>query len=162
MAMLGSLLKSARAGLGVRHALTTNTRSLSLSNKLLVHEKPKEDDVGFFEMVQLYFQRAIQICRDQFADEVKGRISQEEKKKRVDGILAMMNQCTHVLALTFPIKRDDGSWEIIEAWRSQHSQHRTPCKGGARILKPAYCALNTKTVSMLIMCCFASRIALQR
>ena len=113
--------------------LSPNTRALSVTSKLGVSDKPKEDDVGFFEMVQLYFQQAIVLCRDQLVDEVKGRVSEDEKKKRVDGILKMMNQCTHILALTFPIKRDDGTWEIIEAWRSQHSQHRTPCKGGEAI-----------------------------
>ena len=75
------------------------------------------DDVEFFEMVQLYFQRAIDLCENDLVKEVKGRTSDQEKKNRVRGILDMVKPCNHVIAMTFPIKRDDGSWEIISGWR---------------------------------------------
>ena len=91
---------------------------------------PGEDDTEFFEMVQMYFKKACDMVEQDLVKEVKGRISETEKKNRVRGILDMIKPCNHVIAMTFPIKRDDGSFEIIHGWRAQHSQHRTPCKGG--------------------------------
>ncbi len=48
------------------------------------------------------------------------------------GILQQIKACNSVYRMRFPIKRDDGSIEVIEAYRVQHSQHKTPCKGGIR------------------------------
>ena len=48
------------------------------------------------------------------------------------GILEQIKACNAVYRMKFPIKRDDGSVEVIEAYRAQHSHHKTPCKGGIR------------------------------
>ena len=48
------------------------------------------------------------------------------------GILEQIKACNAVYQMRFPIKRDDGNIEVIEAYRVQHSQHKTPCKGGIR------------------------------
>ncbi len=48
------------------------------------------------------------------------------------GILNQIKVCNAVYQMKFPIKRDDGRIEVIEAYRVQHSQHKTPCKGGIR------------------------------
>ena len=48
------------------------------------------------------------------------------------GILEQIKECNAVYQMRFPLKRDDGSVEVIEAYRVQHSQHKTPCKGGIR------------------------------
>jgi glutamate dehydrogenase (NAD(P)+) len=48
------------------------------------------------------------------------------------GILEQIKACNSVLQIRFPLKRDDGSIEVIEAYRVQHSHHKAPCKGGIR------------------------------
>jgi glutamate dehydrogenase (NAD(P)+) len=48
------------------------------------------------------------------------------------GILEQIKECNAVYQMRFPLRRDDGSIEVIEAYRVQHSQHKTPCKGGIR------------------------------
>ena len=48
------------------------------------------------------------------------------------GILEQIKQCNAVFQMRFPIKKDNGIIEVIEAYRVQHSHHKTPCKGGIR------------------------------
>ena len=47
-------------------------------------------------------------------------------------LLNQVKQCNSVYFLSFPIRRDDGSIDVIHAWRAEHSQHRLPTKGGIR------------------------------
>lgn len=49
-----------------------------------------------------------------------------------ESLLAQIQQSNSVYQMTFPIKRDDGRIESIEAWRVEHSQHKQPTKGGIR------------------------------
>lgn len=50
------------------------------------------------------------------------------------GILEQIKACNHVLRMRFPVRVGPNmdQIEVIEAYRVQHSQHKTPCKGGIR------------------------------
>jgi glutamate dehydrogenase (NAD(P)+) len=48
------------------------------------------------------------------------------------GLLAQIKECSSVFRISFPLKRDDGTIEVIHGWRAQHSVHRLPTKGGIR------------------------------
>ena len=47
-------------------------------------------------------------------------------------LLANIKACKNLFYTSFPIKRDDGSIEVMHAWRAEHSHHKLPCKGGIR------------------------------
>ena len=69
---------------------------------------------GFLDQVNQSFDRAAQLTRHD------------------PTLLASMRTCKNVLYTSFPLKRDDGSIEVIHAWRAQHSHLKLPCKGGVR------------------------------
>ncbi|MBI5440497.1 MAG: Glu/Leu/Phe/Val dehydrogenase, partial [Deltaproteobacteria bacterium] len=47
-------------------------------------------------------------------------------------LLKQIRGCNSVYHVNFPIRRDDGSIEVIQAWRVEHSHHKLPTKGGIR------------------------------
>ena len=49
------------------------------------------------------------------------------------GLLDQIRQTDSVYRMRFPIEDDDGSIQVIEAYRAEHSHHRLPTKGGVRI-----------------------------
>ena len=49
-----------------------------------------------------------------------------------EGLLRQIKVCNSTYQIGFPLKRDDGSIEVIQAWRAEHSQHKLPVKGGIR------------------------------
>jgi glutamate dehydrogenase (NAD(P)+) len=112
--------------------------SAAASNSLVRKEKysstaaPPSDEINFYNMVEMFFDRAAAIVEDKMVEEMKSRDPPELKRKKIKGILKVIKPCNHVINFVFPLKRDNGEYEIIEAWRAQHSQHRTPCKGGIR------------------------------
>ena len=41
--------------------------------------------------------------------------------------------CNNILKVQFPLKLADGTVELVEGYRAQHSHHRLPVKGGVRM-----------------------------
>ena len=70
--------------------------------------------VSFFEQVNRMFDKAAA-----FTDHPSGLLSQ-------------IKRCNSVYRMEFPLKRDDGSIEVIQAFRAEHSHHKQPTKGGIR------------------------------
>lgn len=69
---------------------------------------------AFFESVSHYFDRA-------------ARLSSVDA-----GMLDQIKACNSVYRMRFPVRKDDGSIVVVEAFRAEHSYHRLPTKGGIR------------------------------
>ena len=97
------------------------------------HQQSGPSNFGFYRQVELFYDRAAKILEEKLVEDMhKSKLSDDMKRKKVRGILKIIKPCNHVLEMRFPIRRDNGELQMIEAYRAQHSQHRTPCKGGIR------------------------------
>jgi len=71
-------------------------------------------DSSMFDFVNQYFDRAAAFS------------------KHPKGLLDQIKACNSVYRMRFPVRRPDGTLEVISAWRVEHSQHKLPTKGGIR------------------------------
>jgi len=112
---------------------------------------PEAENPGFFEMVEYFFHKACILSEDKLIDEdMKNvRATREEKVKKAHGILKIIEPCAHILEVNFPLQKDDGTYEMINGYRAQHSHHRNPCKGGIRYSLDV-CADEVKALSALM------------
>jgi glutamate dehydrogenase (NAD(P)+) len=54
------------------------------------------------------------------------------------GLLDQIRCCNSVYRFDFPLRRHDGTIEVIHAWRAEHSHHKLPVKGGIRYSPEVY------------------------
>lgn len=110
----------------------TTSSILHETHQIPEHVQYVEDspDPSFFHMVEYFYHRGWQVVEDKLVEEWKGKLAEEEKRRRVRGYLDIIGPCHAVLEVCFPLKRDNGTWTMINGWRAQHSHHRLPCKGG--------------------------------
>jgi len=68
-----------------------------------------------------------------FSDQVNHQFDRAAKFTKHDlSLLGQIKACNSVYYVSFPVRRDDGSIEVMHAWRAEHSQHKLPTKGGIR------------------------------
>ena len=105
--------------------------SLQVSRSL--NSETGSDDVNFYHMVQGYVEKAASIIEHKMAQQKKIPGNTEEQKiDYIRGLLGIIKPCNNVIQITFPLRKDNGQIEVITGYRAQHSEHRTPCKGGIR------------------------------
>lgn len=88
---------------------------------------------SFTQQIDLFFDRSAKLLTPELVKGVKDKhMKGEERELYIRGILGIIKPCNSLMEINFPIRRDNGCLEMIRAYRAQHSQHRTPCKGGIR------------------------------
>lgn len=107
------------------------------------HQIPKEledmeerDDPKFFAMVQYYFHKACILAEEKLIEDSikkKGvKPDPQRAKYRVKAVMNLLQSCTAIIEFNFPIKKDNGEYEVIKGFRAHHTTHRLPVKGGIR------------------------------
>ncbi|RUS89092.1 hypothetical protein EGW08_003155 [Elysia chlorotica] len=126
--MLRSLPQSLQKGGALAHSKYV---AAALSSR--PYSSEANDEPSFFEQVELFFDKSAAMLGDKLVHKVRGKnLTLDEKREIVNGYMRVIKPCNSVIAISFPIKRDNGKYEMIEGYRAQHNQHRTPCKGGIR------------------------------
>jgi len=74
----------------------------------------KDEELGFFGQVNRMF----------------GTAAEHTDHKL--GVLYQIRACDNIIRFEFPIKRDDGTIQVIRGYRAEHSHHMSPTKGGIR------------------------------
>ena len=68
-----------------------------------------------------------------FSNQVNHQFDRAAKFTKHDStLLEQIKACNSVYYVSFPVRRDDGTIEVMHAWRAEHSQHKLPTKGGIR------------------------------
>jgi len=117
----------------------------------------------FNEMVGIFFDQGASKVKDSLIESIskttpltdrKTRekmltMTREEKIARVEGVLHKLKYPDCFVELNYAIQKDDNTYETITGYRSQHSQHRQPTKGGIRYSLDV-CADEVKALSALM------------
>ncbi|KAK9504952.1 hypothetical protein O3M35_009118 [Rhynocoris fuscipes] len=116
-----------------------NIRCMSASNvKHEIPERlkniPEEENPTFFQMVEYNVHKAIKNLIPSFHESMsrKVHLTETERVNRINAIIKILLSCSSIMKITFPIKRDNRKYEVIEGFRVHHSTHRLPVKGGIR------------------------------
>lgn len=88
-------------------------------------------------MVEYNVHKAIKSLIPKFRKSIAERVHlpESEHTKRINAIIKIILACNSIVKLNFPIKRDNGEYDIIEGFRVHHCTHRMPTKGGKYSLK---------------------------
>ncbi|KAL1283901.1 Glutamate dehydrogenase 2 [Trichinella pseudospiralis] len=121
--LCNSIFRKAASGLATAPPPHCNDRDLPIY---------EQNNPSYFQMVGYYCDRGMDVIESAMVNDVQSTVAQEERRRQIRGILRNIQSPNKVLYFTFPIRRDNGEFEIIEAWRCLHSEHKTPCKGGIR------------------------------
>jgi len=68
-----------------------------------------------------------------FFDDVCGFVSEAAQfLKYPKGLIEQIQKCNSVYHFNFPVRLDNNEYHVLQAWRVEHSHHKTPTKGGIR------------------------------
>ena len=89
---------------------TSTTRTALYSS---VPDSGISQEIPFYEMVEMFYDRAANIVEDKMVEEMPGKASEADKRSQINGILKVIKPCNHILNFSFPLKRDTGVYSFL-------------------------------------------------
>ena len=93
----------------------------------------------FLQSVDLFYRKASAIL--------------QETTDYPPSLLEHIRNCNSITSFNFPLKRDDGTVQVIQAYRAQHSTHFRPTKGGIRFSAHADAQETTALAALMTVKC---------
>lgn len=95
-------------------------------------------NASLFDNTNWFIHRAYEVIFQDLTEEVKNREPSLDAVKAVDKVLNFFNviqPCSAVLDLRYPVEKTNGQHSIVRAFRAQHGKYRAgiPCLGGSTI-----------------------------
>ncbi|KAJ9590036.1 hypothetical protein L9F63_016852 [Diploptera punctata] len=113
-----------------------------IMNLRLIHRIPDtlvnintEKDPSLNDMIKYYIHNAMCYAEPKWIEDTKKSYpyyNEDLVKKRVKGIINIMESCERYMEVNFPVKLDNGSFKLFKGIRAEYSQHKLPVAGGTR------------------------------
>lgn len=93
---------------------------------------------SFLNNVNWFVQRAYEVVFNDLVEELKSRepsLHNPRAIERVLNIIKIFEPCSAVVDINYPVKRENGYYSVIQAFRVQHGRCRNdvPCLGGSYV-----------------------------
>ena len=88
---------------------------------------------SFFQNVEYFFDKAAQ------------------HTKYPQGLLTQIKACNSIYQMSFPVRLGDNKYEVIEAYRIEHSHHKNPTKGGIRFFEVNGGVIEVKNNKIIVL-----------
>ena len=98
---------------------------------------PEQANPSFHDMVQYNVHKARVIVEEKLIESLKHNkalnlVDPMMRKTKVKNVMTYLEKYDTLLEINFPIKKDNGSYEMMVGYRVHHKGHRLPFKGGLR------------------------------
>ncbi len=114
----------------VSYYISIKKKTLNKPKITLLYLKPSRNEKKVSKMSQL-----VNLDKDESNPWANFLTSLNQTAKKIsleDKYLKILSKPTNTFITHFPVRMDDGSVEVFEGYRVQHSMARGPCKGGIR------------------------------
>lgn len=80
-------------------------------------------NAAFFDSVSWFIHRGYELSFPKLVANLQNKfpdITNKEAIENVHNAIGLLDQCNSIIDIRFPIKRDNGKWEVIRGFRAQH------------------------------------------